>query len=161
MRHQSKKFLTELLTKIPEPKKVLDVGSRDINGHLRDMFHPDSYTGLDMLEGQNVDVIANGHKMPFENQIFDLVISFDTFEHDDEFWLTLKEMKRVLKKGGYMVIGVPSRRCPEHDHPHDYWRFMPQSVSLMFEGFEDIVTQVDHEAGPDIEDEIYGSGRKV
>jgi len=34
-----------------------------------------------------------------------------------------------------MLIGVPGRMCPLHDHPSDYWRFMPNGVVSMFGRF--------------------------
>jgi len=43
--------------------KTLDVGSFDVNGSLKDLF--DDYTGIDMREGPNVDIVANSHKLPF------------------------------------------------------------------------------------------------
>lgn len=143
--------------------KVLDVGSLDVSGHVRDLFAEGSYTGTDMRPGGNVDVVVNGHELleKFKEAEFDTVVSFDTFEHDDKFWLTLEQMKKVLKPGGWILLGFPSRRCPEHDHPHDYWRFMPQSMDTMLEGYEEVYTEVQkEEATPDIEDEICGWGRK-
>lgn len=162
MRHQSQEFLETFHERHPEKKTVLEVGSLDVNGniqgHCRGWDWP--YLGTDMREGPNVDEVVNGHELKkhFGDRQFDLVICFDTFEHDDAFWLTLEQMKAVLKPGGYLMLGFPSRYCPEHDHPHDYWRFMPQSMPLMFDGYEDFIMQVDKNG--ETEDEIYGYGRK-
>jgi SAM-dependent methyltransferase len=43
----------------------------------------------------------------FADQEFDTVLSNATLEHDRFFWKTVAEMKRVLKPGGLLVIGVP------------------------------------------------------
>lgn len=164
MRHQTREFVQKFLTAHEGPfRRVLDVGSLDVNGHIRDLF-PEGYTGIDMMDGPNVDRVINGHELMdhFPKNSFDLVMCFDTFEHDDAFWATHDEMMCVLKPGGYILIGVPGRNHPEHRHPKDYWRFMPQSFEDFFlKGLEDTHMDVqtdnpDH----DYEDEIYGWGRK-
>jgi len=43
-------------------------------------------------------------KLQFEDESFDFVFSFDTFEHLTEPELVLKEAIRVVKKGGYIFI---------------------------------------------------------
>ena len=43
----------------------------------------------------------------FADDVFDVVLSNATLEHDRFFWLTIAEMRRVLRPGGLLVIGVP------------------------------------------------------
>lgn len=51
---------------------------------------------------------GNANNMPqYNNEEFDCVISFMMFEHNPEFWLALSEMKRILKKNGILILGVP------------------------------------------------------
>ena len=39
-------------------KKVLEIGSLDINGSVRTFFENCDYTGLDVGEGKGVDIVA-------------------------------------------------------------------------------------------------------
>jgi SAM-dependent methyltransferase len=51
---------------------------------------------------------GNGNDLSrFPDDRFDVVVSNATLEHDPRFWLTLAEMRRVLKPGGLLLIGVP------------------------------------------------------
>lgn len=162
MRRQSGEFLRKLMEK-QEFEKVLEVGSLDVNGNVKEYVTFKNYIGTDMREGRNVEIVINGHNLTdkFEKESFDLVICFDTFEHDDKFWLTLEQMKKVLKTGGYLIIGAPGRNCPQHDHPNDYWRFMPSSFEFFFEDMEDTYLEKQTDDQSHIfEDEIYGWGRK-
>ena len=52
------------------------------------------------------------------------MISGQTFEHVEFFWLSLPEMVRVVRPGGLICIVAPSRG-PEHRYPVDCWRFYP------------------------------------
>ena len=43
-----------------EGKKIIEVGSLNINGSLRDMvikYNPNSYAGIDLTQGPGVDMI--------------------------------------------------------------------------------------------------------
>jgi SAM-dependent methyltransferase len=51
---------------------------------------------------------GNGNDLSqFADGVFDVVVSNATLEHDPRFWLTLAEMRRVLRPGGLLLIGVP------------------------------------------------------
>lgn len=108
--------------------KILDVGSFDVNGSLRDIF-PDTcdYVGIDQESGKNVDIVLdNPYKFPFENESFDIVVSSSCFEHVELFWVTFLEAMRVLKPKGLLYINAPTNGR-FHRHPIDCWRFFPDS----------------------------------
>ena len=114
---------------------VLDVGSYGINGTYREIFSDNrfSYTGLDIVEGPNVDYVPKDiyNWKEMENDKFDVVISGQAFEHIEFFWLTMQEIARVVKKGGYVCIIAPSN-LREHRFPFDCWRFYSDGmVSLV------------------------------
>ncbi len=50
---------------------------------------------------------CSAHELPWEDEYFDCVISVSMLEHDPMFWLSVEQMRRVLKKGAPMIIGVP------------------------------------------------------
>lgn len=58
--------------------------------------------------GLNNVKLGDGNNIPFENEKFDIVIALDILEHVDDDSLVLKEMNRVLKKGGKLIISVPA-----------------------------------------------------
>ena len=164
MRGQTREYIEKIVKKHGPFKSVLDVGSMNVSGVIKDLIGDADYIGLDMQEGDNVDLVANAHdlKQIFPSKKFDLVVCADTLEHDDKFWLTVEGLRYVTKRGGLMFIGVPSRRCPMHRHPFDYWRFMSDGVAEWFKGFEEIETKIDYvNLGEEqTEDEIYMWGRK-
>lgn len=164
MRTQTREYLEKFLKEHEGIKTILDIGSYEAGGGtIRDLVAGYDYLGIDMRKGEGVDRVINGHDLKdhFEEGSFDLVLCFDTFEHDDAWWITLENMKWVVKRGGWIMIGAPSRYCPEHDHPHDYWRFMPQAANVWFDGLKNVEVVVDKGSNTDMEDEIYGWGQKV
>ena len=166
MTGHTREFLKEFLTEHPIKGKVLEVGSRYVNGEIRDIFEDEKikYTGLDMIKGRCVDILLNAHdiKKELKKNSFDLVVCFDTLEHDDKFWITVDNMRWVLKKGGWLVIKAPSLHCNIHEWPGDYYRFLePAFKEVFFNGFEDVFTQTLVGSGQtDMPDSILGYGRK-
>jgi SAM-dependent methyltransferase len=104
---------------------VLDIGGKDISKTLRRFFEKLDmlYICIDIEEDPSVDIVVKpNEKLPFRTGTIDLVISSSCFEHDPCFWMTFKEICRVLKKDGYFYMNAPSDG-PYHKHPGDNWRF--------------------------------------
>lgn len=51
---------------------------------------------------------ADGRDLPFDENTFDLVSALDVIEHNVEDVMMLREMYRVLKPGGLVLISVPA-----------------------------------------------------
>lgn len=94
-------------------KTVLDVGSMDINGNNRYLFDACVYTGLDIMKGNNVDVIKPVHEYETRKQ-FSTIISTEMLEHDINWAESLKAMTRLLKPGGFLLITCATTGRPEH-----------------------------------------------
>ncbi len=122
-------FVKEQKEKYQIKGKVLDIGSMDINGSVKDLF--DDYVGLDMRQGKNVDIVANAHEIPFSDA-FDCVVCCEMLEHDDNPFLTAKEIRRVLKVGGYLILTASGISFPKHEYPSDYWRFTGDGLRVLF-----------------------------
>jgi len=99
-----------------------------------------------MREGKDVDIVSNSHNLPFPDKQFDCVVTAETFEHDDEFWATIKEIERVLKSGGYLIISVPGIGFKKHCYPSDYWRFTDFALKSLMKNFNDVETLEDGDA---------------
>lgn len=132
MRPEVKQAVTEwaaLYLPKAEPQKqqtIVEIGSLDVNGNLREPFKGHVYVGVDMRPGDNVNLVLNAHDLRdhFPAGSVDAIICCDTFEHDDAFWLTLEEIYNVLRVGGLFICSVPSIAFTVyHPHPDDYWRF--------------------------------------
>ena len=117
--------------------KVISIGSmddRDGTGHsYKDYFESaESYTTSD-IEG-DVDLILDATDMKFIGDgEYDCVFVSGVLEHIPDFMKAVSEMKRVLRKGGLIVIGVPFNQSLHSTD--DYWRFSPYALEYMFQDF--------------------------
>ena len=109
-------------------KIIVDVGSQDVNGSLREFCPKDaSYIGVDFVEGRGVDVlITDPYHLPFESETVDVVVCSSVFEHSEFFWLLFLECVRIIKPSGLIYLNAPSNGMV-HRYPIDSWRFYPDS----------------------------------
>jgi predicted SAM-dependent methyltransferase len=104
---------------------VIDIGGRNVNGSLRSFFEEQGmkFICIDMEKDPSVDIVVPpGDKLPFGDGSVDLIVSTSCFEHDPCFWLTFREMTRIIKPSGYIYINAPTAG-PYHGYPGDNWRF--------------------------------------
>ena len=117
-----------LLSSVSQSKSVsvLDIGSYDVNGCYKTFFQNPRfiYKGLDMESGPNVDIVVETpyHWPMLQDESFDVIICGQALEHIEFFWLTLREISRVLKRGGIICIIAP-RGFKRHRYPVDCYRF--------------------------------------
>ena len=153
---QMEQFVEKHVNCVPEDQRkklaVLDVGARDINGTYRDLFAGHDYSGMDIEDGPNVDILGWAD-VKGEH---DVVISGQVVEHCAEPKELMENMGKHLKTGGLMCLIVPSRQQEGHRRP-DYWRFTADGVRqlMAWAGVEPIVEI--REQGRD----VVGIGKKL
>ncbi|GAG25426.1 unnamed protein product, partial [marine sediment metagenome] len=100
------------------------------------------YTGIDIQEGRNVDIVAvNPYLFPIDHNYYDVVISGQVLEHVRKPWIWIEELYRVLKIGGQICVIAPSQG-EQHNTP-DYWRLFPSGMKVLLEsaGFKNITVK--------------------
>ncbi|HUV42552.1 MAG TPA: class I SAM-dependent methyltransferase [Patescibacteria group bacterium] len=110
------------LTK-PTGGKILDIGCADgtFTKVILDYSKADLVVGIDVLPPSVAYAkkkfarskklrfrVAQAEDLPFDNNEFDAVFALEVLEHVFKPEKVLAEIKRVLKKGGYVVFLVPS-----------------------------------------------------
>lgn len=106
-------FVARVSQRFPDAfanKKVLEIGSLNINGSVRQFFSGCSYLGVDLGEGRDVDMICKGHELPFEKNAFHTVISCECLEHD-KYWIeTFQKMCDLSSQFVLMTCATAGRK---------------------------------------------------
>jgi ubiquinone/menaquinone biosynthesis C-methylase UbiE len=113
-------------------KRVLDMGcfnggrgaawyERYRLGHITgidvDQNYIDAATHFAQRRGiQARYVVATGENLPFPDESFDAILSFDVMEHVRNVSKTMQECYRVLKPGGSLLLVFPSYYQPNEHH---------------------------------------------
>lgn len=91
--------------------------------------------GVDISEGKGVDVVADAHALPMEDNTFDTILCTEVLEHLHTPAKAISEMKRVLKPGGTLIL-TTRFVFPLHDTPHDYFRYTKYGLLHLLEGWD-------------------------
>jgi len=70
----------------------------------------------------NVDIVADAHNLPYADESVDAIYCVAVLEHLSEPITAVKEMFRVLKKGGKILVDTPFLQ-EYHGYPHHYQNF--------------------------------------
>ena len=162
MRKETRAFVEAVVSVIPIPEPVVEIGALQIEGQekyadLRPFFAGKEFIGCDMREGPGVDRIENLHELKFEDNSVGTMILLDTMEHVRYPFKAMQEVHRVLKPGGVLLM-TSVMLCPIHAYPSDYWRFTPEAFNVLLEPFE--TAQVFSDRPALFPRSVYGLGIK-
>jgi len=123
---------------VPRGATVLDVGAG--RGPYRKLFDHCQYKAHDFGIEQNtlghytrLDYCSDILALPVDDESFDVVLCTEVLEHVPEPIAAVREMSRVLKPGGLLLVSAPLgselHQEPFHYYggytPHWYRRFLP------------------------------------
>jgi SAM-dependent methyltransferase len=114
--------------------RALEIGSRFVNGTIREVFQADAedYIGVDIEPGECVDFVIDGERIGrhFPAYHFDSVICLECLEHTVHPWKIVKQMRRLLKPSGHLWVSTPTFGFPLHRFPIDCYRFGEDAYRL-------------------------------
>jgi hypothetical protein len=155
-----KEFVGKYLD-ISKELKILDVGSWQKHGQksYRDLFSGRNwkYYGMDIQDGNNVDIVAKEvYEWGLDPLFYDVIISGQCLEHvkDTKEWI--KQIDKSLKVGGLVCIIAPWQ-WKHHPYPVDCWRILPDGMEFLLKdvcGFEIIENFIK-------ENDCIGIARKI
>jgi SAM-dependent methyltransferase len=142
-------------------KRVIEVGSYDVNGSFRSIvapFNPIEYVGTDMRSGPGVDIECPAENLVsrFGSESFDIVISTSTLEHIRDWKQAVSNIKNICKSEGIVIITAPSN-FPFHAFPNDFWRYTPADFEDIFSDFNILVLEED----PTLPSLVYLKAQKL
>ena len=115
-----RRLLGRMIATLPLPtdSSVLDIGSSTgTNLRLLKQVGFSNVQGLDFSEEavrwcaeKQLGIVKRGDicALPFEDECIDMVLATDIIEHVEDDGLALREIRRVLRPGGYVLITVPA-----------------------------------------------------
>ena len=133
------------LEHMPERRRVVEFGSADVNGNVRDLLGDAEYIGVDIRPGPNVDVVADAatYDPPWRP---DLVLCLNMLEHTEDGPAIVANAHRMLAPSGALMVSVPDASFPIHSadggalkEGEFYTSFTVESLWRLLEAFDDTV----------------------
>lgn len=114
------KTLSGLLASVDDNAVMINIGAG------KTKLHP-NMKGLEIEAGPGVDIVGSALDLPFEDNSVDLIVTQEVLEHVPDPFLAMREIHRVLKRGGRAYVQLPFM-IGFHPCPTDFWRFTDQGI---------------------------------
>ena len=98
MHKEQKEFLDKMKKKFPiafKNRKVLDIGSFNVNGNEEPWFDGCDFIGLDIGPGKGVDIICPANEYEAPDEFFDTIISCECWEHNPFYKESIQNSIRI------------------------------------------------------------------
>jgi SAM-dependent methyltransferase len=106
-------FYEKELKDLP-PLDVLEFGSYNINGSVRDAYpQAKSWWGIDIAEGNGVDEVADAAIFKSDT-LYDIVICAEAFEHTEIWRDIIENAWEHLKPDGLFLASCATKARPPH-----------------------------------------------
>ena len=138
MRNMADAIATYCKEHVGKRRRVLDVGSRIVDGGLQDSYRSIMpaewiYTGCDVEAGANVDIVMEEeYALPRRGAGWDIIISGQCFEHVRWPWELFCEIALALAPNGIAILSAPWK-AGIHRYPVDCWRILPDGWQALCE----------------------------
>jgi SAM-dependent methyltransferase len=118
---------------------ILIIGGGAIGSGL-DKFYAEpgvQIIGFDIYASENVQFIADAHKIPLQSRSIDGVVVQAVLEHVIEPQSVIREIERVLRSGGVVYADTPFLQHV-HEGAYDFTRFTEGGHRNLFRNFGEI-----------------------
>jgi SAM-dependent methyltransferase len=124
---------------LPDAARVLDAGCGS-GRTLQELVRYGAVEGVELNEdaakmagerGDGEVKVGRLEDLPWAQDTFDLIVCLDVIEHTPDDGLTLRELRRVCKPGGWLLVTVPAYPAlwSAHDEAnHHYRRYTRRSL---------------------------------
>lgn len=138
---QQREFILKVKKQFPnffENKKILEIGSLNINGTVRDFFEQCDYIGVDVAEGPGVDIVCQGQDYNEDDESYDVTCSAECFEHNPYWQETFENMIRLCKNGGLVFFTCATEGRPEHGTTRTDPESSPLTISIGWDYYKNL-----------------------
>jgi hypothetical protein len=102
--HASAYQWLETIAGTVKANRVLEFGSRNVNGSCRPLFPGAEYVGIDIADGPGVDVVCPAESFTGDGRLFDCVVCTEVLEHTAAGREICANAFRLLNHGGAFIV---------------------------------------------------------
>ena len=161
MHAEARQFVAEQVERHGPFTFVVEIGSRDINGGVRDLFGDARYLGVDARPGPGVDVVADGATLTLDDEP-DCIVCCEVLEHAaDPAAIVANAISLLAPRGRLIITCATDPRAPHSafdggplQPAETYANIQPDDLAAWIDPLVEVEIRVDDERG-----DLYATGR--
>jgi len=129
----AQKFVAESIQKKNWTGPVIDLGAGIQYPGYKPILGNVTYVTLDLFQDPefSINIIADILNMPeVQSNTYGVALLLETLEHLVNPFTAFAEISRIIRPGG-MFICTTVASWVQHNHPADYWRFLPDGLRVL------------------------------
>jgi hypothetical protein len=154
MHHHAYRFVQRIAGELGHVRRILEIGSRNINGSVRPLFPALGYVGIDLVAGSGVDIVADGATfVPVAPP--ECIVCCEVLEHTAQAEALVGHALDLLPPGGHLLV-----TCAAPDRaPHSavdggalrageyYANVAPADLVVWVQRHHGTITRLEHHQG--------------
>lgn len=164
MHDSARDYITRQVSRLGPFQSVLEVGSRNVNGGIRDLFPGSDYLGIDIADGPGVDIVVDASNGWTPPQRYALVVCCETFEHTARWPAIVANIAAWLAPSGICLLTMAGPRRAAHSgidggpvRAGEFYRNVrPEALSLAMQR-----VGLDAELDTTVFGDLYALGRRA
>lgn len=143
MHWQAFQFCELIKSQIPElfsHSKVVEIGSHFVNKSIRVLFEDCDYIGVDLSPGNGVDIVSSGDEVVLD-ELVDLAISCECFEHNPKYLDTFENMAKLTAPGGLVLFSCATTDRPEHGTARTSPESSPGTIAVGWDYYKNLISK--------------------
>jgi len=117
--------------------KVLELGASYQRDYSQHAFNAKTYTKSNFEARGNIELEIDARQMALADNSYNGIVCLNVLEHVEDFKSVFKEIFRVLKPGGTLILTVPFVYY-YHAAPDDYYRFTVSALKKNLSNYTDL-----------------------
>jgi SAM-dependent methyltransferase len=154
--------VADLVARIPLCEPIVEFGSMQVEtgqpNDLRPLFSGRTFLGTDFRAGPGVDRVEDLRALSFADGEVGTALCLETLEHCADPLAAARELRRVVSPDGGICLITSVMLMGIHGYPDDYWRFTPEGLRVLLEGFDDV--DVGSMGSPEAPFWVFGIGAR-
>jgi Methyltransferase domain len=134
--------VADVVERLELREPIVEFGSLQVEegqpNDLRPLFDGRNFTGTDFRSGPGVDRVEDLRALSYQDGEVGTALCLDTLEHCADPIAAARELRRVVSEDGGVCIITSVMLIGIHAYPTDYWRFTPDGLRLLLDGYDDV-----------------------
>lgn len=134
-RNQVKEYVHDTIAKLNPGNMIIDIGAGEDPNYYEPLFTGKTFHKLDLVQNKagTINYVMDLYNIrPALKNKYSMVLCLETLEHLPYPREAVKHCTDLITRNGFIILSSVTA-WGVHNHPKDYWRFLPDGFTLLLQ----------------------------